>query len=107
MVEGAVTVDCAGGACCVWPVSGGWDAGAGWVAGAEGSGVVLGVVAGLLSEPRPIATAIPTSSTATAVPMISTAGTRYHGMTGSFFSESFAERGRALRSKFSAGRADV
>lgn len=85
VVEGGATVDCSGGAC--------------WV--------VLGVVAGLLSEPRPIATAIPTSNTATAVPMISTPGTRYHGMTAPFFSARFSERGRGLGSKFSAGRADV
>ena len=98
-----------GGACCVgvagWPVSGVWvaDAGGG-EAGAEEAGVVLtpGVGAGLLSE-TPIANAMPTSSTATAVPMTTTPGRRYQGMTGSFFSR----RGLAAGSKFSAGRADV
>ena len=50
-----------------------------------------------------MATAMPTNSTATAVPMASTAGNRYQGMTAGFGSR----RGRAVRWKFSAGRADV
>jgi hypothetical protein len=65
-----------------------------------------GVVAGVLSELNPIATAMPTSSTATAVPMTITAGRRYHVMTVGFASGTFG-RGCAVCTKFSAGRADV
>lgn len=54
-------------------------------------------------ELNPIATAMPTSSSATAVPMTTTAGSRDQGITGFFF----FGRGRAVRSKFSAGRAAV
>jgi hypothetical protein len=78
------------------------------VAGGTDAGVVLtpgaGVVAGLSSD-RPIAKAIPTSSTATAVLMITIDGTRYQGITGSFFF--FSGSGRWVWSQFSAGRADV
>jgi hypothetical protein len=127
---GGVSVDCAGGTCWVegagWPVSGAWVGGAGWgvpplaggagdAGGAEdgvgadeaGAGVLLtpgaGIVAGLSEEDSPIATAIPTSSTATAVLISTTAGSRYHGMTGG----SFSGTGRVSRSNFSAGRAPV
>jgi hypothetical protein len=74
------------------------------LAGGAEAGVVFtpGAGAGLSLE-SPIANAMPTSSTATAVPMMSMAGTRYQGMTGSFFSR----RGCTACSKFIAGRADV
>lgn len=74
--------------------------------GAEaGAGVLFtpGAGAGLLSELSPIATAMPTSSSATAVPIITTAGNRYQGRIFG----SGSERGSSSCSKFSDGRAAV
>lgn len=62
-----------------------------------------GAGAGLLSELSPIATAMPTSSSATAVAIITTAGNRYQGM----ISGSGSERGSSSCSKFNEGRAAV
>ena len=76
--------------------------------GAEaGAGVLFtpGAGAGLLTELSPIATAMPTSSSATAVPIITTAGNRYQGRI--FGSGSGSGRGSSSCSKFSDGRAAV
>ncbi len=55
------------------------------------------------SELNPIATAVPTNSTATAVLITITAGRRYHGMIEALGSGA----GCLSRSNFSCGRADV
>jgi hypothetical protein len=97
-----------GGACCVGgadcPGFGGWGL-ALPAGGAEEAGVVLIPGAGAVLSPEfnPIATAVPTSKIATAVPMINTTGSRYQGMTDFFDSE----RGGAGCWNFTAGRADV
>lgn len=113
---GLVSAVDGGGGCRVgaagWPVPGGSVAAGGCelppVAGGAGeAGVVftpgVGVVAGLSLEPNPIASAVPTSRSATTAPMITTAGNRRQGMTEFLGSAG----GRSACSNFSAGRVDV
>jgi hypothetical protein len=72
--------------------------------GAEEAGVLGagGVLAGL-SPPNAIARAVPTSASATTVPMITTPGSRYQGMTGFLGSGA----GRSGWSNLISGRAEV
>ncbi|VAZ76962.1 hypothetical protein LAUMK4_03280 [Mycobacterium persicum] len=91
------------------PGGGGAGSGLPTVGGAAGAEVVGagltpgGRVAGSSLEPSAIATAVPTSSTATTVLTMITAGRRYHGMTGG---SGFASGGVSW-SNASCGRAEV
>ncbi|VAZ97296.1 hypothetical protein LAUMK35_03617 [Mycobacterium pseudokansasii] len=89
-----------GGAGSGLPSAGGAGAGSEVV----GAGLTPGDrVAGLSLEPSAIATAVPTSSTATTVLTMITAGRRYHGMTGGSGFDSVG----VSWSNASCGRAEV
>ncbi|CFA18895.1 Uncharacterised protein [Mycobacterium tuberculosis] len=117
-----VVVGGGGNGCCSGgagpPVAGACTGGAGSVVGpsdagaGDGGGAAVVVTPGLCGVPgavgwspvdNPIATAAPTSNTATVVPVMITAGRRYHGIGGDLGSGS----AWASWSKLSDGRAAV